>query len=551
MWAKNLLFLAVCVAGLGALWSTVLATGRPRAPALPRPDASLQITIEAIDAAFARQWSASGLRPAEPATQLAVARRISLALTGTIPSLEEIRAFEALPADIRIETFLAQRFADRRSADHLAERLARAMVGVDDGPFLLYRRRRFVSWLADQLADNRPYDQTVRHVIADSGLWTDTPATNFVTVTIRPDDDNKPNANQLAARVARAFLGVRLDCAECHDHPFDAWKQRDFERLAAFFAGTRQSLRGVRDTQQHHEVEDRATGQPRVVECGVPFAAELLAQSGTARRRLADWTTHRQNRAFARATANRAWAILFGRPLVEPIDNIPLGDDVPEALELLADDFAAHDFDLRRLLTVIAGTRAFRLDSRLAEGPGAAAPAGASDDSPAAADERARRAAAWAIFPLTRLRPEQVVGAVLQSASLSTIDYESNILIRFARAAGQNDFIARYGDAGADEFDPRGGTIPQRLLMMNGQIVFEKTKDDLLGNAASKIALLAPSDDVAIETALLATLTRRPSNDEQAYFRNRLLGSTGRDRTGRLGDLFWSLLNTTEFAWNH
>ncbi len=80
------------------------------------------------------------------------------------------------------------------------------------------------------------------------------------------------------------------------------------------------------------------------------------------------------------------------------------------------------------------------------------------------------------MFPLTRLRPEQVVGALLQSASLATIDYESNILIRAARAIGQNEFIERYGDSGADEFDSHGGTIPQRLLLMNGEIVHRQNE---------------------------------------------------------------------------
>jgi hypothetical protein len=225
---------------------------------------------------------------------------------------------------------------------------------------------------------------------------------------------------------------------------------------------------------------------------------------------------------------------MFGRPLVEPIDSIPPEREVPAALELLADDFVAHGYDLRRMLVIIASTRAFRLDSRLD-----------------ATDDVSRHATAWAVFPLTRLRPEQVVGGLLQSASLTTIDYESNILIRIARATGKNDFLVRYGDAGPDEFDAHGGTVPQRLLMMNGDIVSEKTGDDLLGNAATQIALLAPDDDTAIDTALLAVLTRRPVEAERDYFKERLRGSRGQERIRRLGDLYWTLLNTTEFSWNH
>ncbi len=115
---------------------------------------------------------------------------------------------------------------------------------------------------------------------------------------------------------------------------------------------------------------------------------------------------------------------------------------------------------------------------------------------------------------------------------------------------GRNDFVRRYGDTGEDEFDRRGGTIPQRLLLMNGEIVREKTKDDFF-TAASQIAGLAPNDDKAVEVAFLAVLTRRPTSEESAHFAASLRGSSGKERKDRLTDLFWSLLNTTEFSWNH
>src|SRR5262249_12176944 len=160
------------------------------------------------------------------------ARRVALALTGTIPALSEIRRLEATPAGDRLRLQLDNLFRERRSADYLAERLARACVGTEDGPFLVFRRRRFVAWLSDQLYQNRPYDALVREIISDSGLWTDRPATNFITVTYNPDK-KEPNPERLAARVARAFLGVRLDCAQCHDHPFQPWRRDDFQGLAA------------------------------------------------------------------------------------------------------------------------------------------------------------------------------------------------------------------------------------------------------------------------------------------------------------------------------
>ncbi|MBI3836864.1 MAG: DUF1549 domain-containing protein [Planctomycetia bacterium] len=538
---RDLLFLVISISALLAFKASVFpsAGSRPR-PAVRVDMASLQPAVERVDAAFEQLWRERNLKPAKAAPELAVARRISLALTGAIPSLEEIRHFESLPPPQRLERWLAERLADRRYADFVAERLARAFVGVDDGPFLLFRRRRFVSWLADQLSTNQRYDRIVAHLIADSGIWTDTPATNFITVTIQPDQNKGPDANRLAARVSRAFLGVRLDCAECHDHPFESWTQHDFQSLAAFFGSTRHSLRGVRDVPGDYQIENRLTGEMETIPCGVPFSRDLLSDKGSPRRNLAAWVTHRENRPFAREAVNRAWALLFGRPLVEPIDNMSIGGPFPPALEILAEDFVNHGYDWQRLLLEIASTKVFRADSKTHQSE-------SSDDT----QNVVGTAASWAVFPLTRLRPEQVVGALLQSASLSTIDSSSHIIVRLAREIGQRDFIKQYGDSGAEEFDAHGGTIPQRLLMMNGKIVDEKTKEALLSNAATQIAAFAPNDHKAVETAMLAVLTRRPSNEEQNYFTQRLAQTEGGQRARRVGDLVWTLLNSTEFSWNH
>lgn len=539
MLLRNLLFLTLCLAVALVFHASVfppeVSHSRPLAAVKP---GELTPIVARVDESLTASWNEKNLRPAPIAPDLQIARRLSLALTGTIPSLAEIRLFESQPADGRIEWWLSSLLADRRYADYVAERLARAYVGVDDGPVLLYRRRRFVAWLADQLSENRRYDQIVRHLIADSGLWTDTPATNFITVTIKPNQDEGPDEKELAAKVSRAFLGIRIDCAECHDHPFDQWKQKDFQQLAAFFGNTRQGFTGISDGKDDYEVEDRVTGKSAIVPPIVPFQSELVPGEGSRRRQLAVWVTHEENRAFARATVNRAWALLFGRPLVEPIDNIPQSGSLPPVLDLLAADFVEHGYDWQRLLRVIAASRVFRADSQ-------------AEPSEGKQELTAEHVAAWAAFPLTRLRPEQVVGALLQSASLSTIDYESHILVRIARQTGQSDFIKRYGDGGAEEFDQHGGTIPQRLLMMNGNIVREKTKEDVIGNASTRIAALAPDDTSAVETAMLAVLTRRPTAEESQHFIARIHGAKNKQRNARLEDLYWTLLNTTEFSWNH
>jgi hypothetical protein len=535
MWLRNLLFLGLVGGGVFALGFNLMPPRQPRP--VTSYDASayraedFRAAVGRVDASFRTLWAEQGVRAALPAPDLAVARRLALGLMGTVPSLEEVRQFECLPAGERLAWWIDHVLQDRRFADYLGERLARAYVGTEDGPFILYRRRRFASWLADQVAGHRPYDQLVRDLLTSSGLWTDRPATNFISVTIQPDNKNQPDPVRLTGRLTRAFLGLRLDCAQCHNHPFAEWKRADFQGLSAFFGQTHLGFTGVYDGPGEYEVEGRAGGTKKVVGPRVPFAGELLPGPGDRRWQLACWVTHPKNPYFARAAVNRVWALMLGRPLVEPVDNLDSGAAAPPALQLLADDFAEHGFDLRRLVRIIASTEVFRLDSA------AEHEIGETEES------------AWAAFPLTRLRPEQVVGSVLQASSVRTIDAESHILVRIAKLGQQNDFVQRYGDSGEDEFDGKGGTIPQRLLMMNGTLVHEKTKQSVL-NAATRIGWMAPDDPRAVETAYLAVLTRRPTPKEAAHFEE-FLADPRLGRPERMEDLFWALINSTEFSWNH
>ena len=157
---------------------------------------------------------------------------------------------------------------------------------------------------------------------------------------------------------------------------------------------------------------------------------------------------------------------------------------------------------------------------------------------------------AWAVFPITRLRPEQVVHSIQQAASLPTANQNSHVIMRLVRASNESDFVRRYGDAGEDELADRGGTIPQRLLMMNGNLVKDYTKNGLL-SASTQIAHLAPDDCTAIETAYLTVLTRQPSGAELNHFEQQLSGTKGQARVRELEDLYWTLINATEFSWNH
>lgn len=540
-WRRTREFL-LPVAAIAAFAATLVWAARQgRTVAAPVPVIAVDAAVVThVDGLFADRWRDAAVAPASAADDLALLRRTWLALAGTIPSLEEIRRFEADDRPDRRQRWVDAILADRRSAEHLARRLAAAFVGSDGGQFIVFRRDRFVAWLADQIHANRPFDEIVAAMVAERGLWTDTPEVNFIT---QAADDGVVDADVLAVRVSRAFLGQRIDCAQCHDHPFAAWKRPQFEGLAACFAQVKLSPVGVEDdpTRVYDVDDDGPTGdgmrsRRRRVPPQLPYGREWVSRTERSRQDLAAWLVHPANRRFPRAIVNRGWRLVFGRGWHEPVDDLP--DPSPERdpldpLDVLADDFRTHGYDLRRLLATLCATRLFALDS-----------AHPDLDEPAGADAVA---AAWAAFPLTRLEPDQMIDAMMQATSLRTIDGRSHLVTRTIRFFREIDFVREYG-AAAD--DPQGvpATIPQTLVMMNGRLAREMVEANGF-TAAGRIAGMARDDDARIELMTLVALTRRPSPEERSALRAVLMQA---DTPGRgMEDVCWALFNSPEFAWNH
>lgn len=493
-------------------------------------------TLLAVDRILSQRWQEAGITPAAAAEDLTVLRRLSLALHGSIPSLEEIRLFEADTQPRRLDRWTERLLADRRFADYFAARLSRAFVGAEDGQFIVFRRDRFNAWLSDQLHDSQPYDQIVREIISEQGLWTGKPATNFITAAVA---DEVIDRNELAGRTVRAFLGQRIDCAQCHNHPFADWKQAQFEGLAACFGEVQVSAVGIEDNPTlTYEVKDNMMQAARKVAPAVPFKSEWMPAEGTRRQRLAAWVTHPDNRRFERATVNRVWGLLFGRPWMAPVDDLPNPESYSETdlLDVLGKDFREHHYDLKRLIGLITATQAYRLSSEHE--------AWETGELAEAVDQN------WAAFPMSRLRPEQIIGSMLQASSIKTADRNQHLLFRTIRLFREIDFVKEYGDLGDDEFKDRAGTIPQALLRMNGRFSQETLKAEIF-NASGRISAMAPGADRCLETCFLVCLSRRPTAEELSELRSALEQADKNQRAEVVEDLFWALFNSPEFSWNH
>lgn len=499
---------------------------------------TLRPAIAEVDAELERSWAAGDLVPAAAADDLTVLRRLSLALHGTIPSLEEIRRFEADPRSDRLDQWTAAMLDDPRFADYFAERLARAFVSVDAGQFLIFRRDRFTEWLSESLRKKVSYDELVRRMISAEGVWTGKPEVNYITQAFANEEFDH---NKLAARTARAFLGQRIDCAQCHDHPFAEWKQSQFEQLAASFGQVKLTPIGLNDVRgEEFTVVDPNATDERVVTPGVPFSPEWMG-TGKRREQLARWVTNPANARFERATINRLWALLFGKPFAvdRPVDDLPNPQDPATVdefrlIDILGRDFRTHGYDLRRAIQIITASKAFRIASIHAE----------TDPDRIASLERR-----WAVFPLIRLRPEQVIGAMVQSNTVKTIDQNSHLFTRAVRYFRERDFIDEFGDPGDAELQDRPSTIPQALLSMNGEFAQEMSNPTPF-NTPGRLRQIAATPEQLLDDAFLICFTRRPTPEEaQALLPP--LRAEARPSEAAIQDTFWALLNSPEFCWNH
>lgn len=532
----------VCVV-CGVIWITLassqaVSTISTTVPVSLPAESSSADAVTAINRELEKLRGDAELKASQPADELTVWRRLSLALHGTIPSLEEIRRFEADVEPGRLERQLEIMFNDERFADYFSERLARSYVGVDNGQFLIFRRDRFLEWISGQVRENRPYDEIVRQMITGTGVWTGKGEVNFIT-SAYADDQLDPN--KLTARTVRAFLGQRMDCAQCHDHPFDHWKQSDFEGLTAYYGRVKRSLYGVIDSRDmEYTVPDPMTEEDCIVAPAVPFHPEWLGDQGGRRHQLARWVTHPENKRFERAAANRIWALMFGRPYLtdRPVDDLPdpEADSQSKVLDILGEDFRLHGYDLRHLIRTIMQTDAFQMSSISAN---------ENSDEMSYQDDLLERT--WSSFPLVRLRPEQVIGSMLQANNVRTIDQNSHLFVRAMRFFRERDFVDEFGDPGVEELQDWSGTIPQALLRMNGKLARELTNVNPF-SAPGRISATGSSPANKVEAIFLACLTRRPTETELNYFVEQFES----EASGVvIEDLYWILFNAPEFSWNH
>ncbi len=499
-----------------------------------------------VDELVLRRWQMLGMQPTGPATDAEFIRRAFLDAIGTLPPPERVREFLASKDPNKREKLVDEllgltgdpkrdRWVDEWSAYWALKwcdlmRVNRNALG-EGGMWAFY------NWVRASFRENKPFDQFVREIITAQGsLFSNGPA-NYYRIFRRPED--------LAENTIQIFLGVRLQCARCHHHPFEAYSQADYYGLAAFF--TRVGLKTsydfgalggeqvllVRDSGEIRHPRTRQIMKP------TPLGGKPIDTSGLRDRRvaLAQWLTSPDNKLFARNVANRIWSYFMGSGLVEPVDDMRATNPAsnPQLLDALADYFVQSGYDLRKLMRVIMTSRVYQLSCR-------PHPDFVSD----------RRF--YTHYNVKRLPAEVLLDAIdfacgtqerfpgvplgTRAIELPDPNYSSYFLDTLGRPKRTSTCECER------TADPN---LAQVLHLLNGDLVNRKVADGS-GRVARLLKAKKPVPEI-VEELYLVTLSRYPTEEERAACQ-KLIDTAASPREG-LQDVLWALLNTREFLFNH
>lgn len=505
----------------------------------PSRDDDLRRVIAVIDAQIEKGWQSADVTPTEPADDAEFLRRVTLDITGRIPTVTEVRRFLANDSADKRRKLVDRLLDDPRYAVHFTNVWRKALIPETDLDFnVAYLAPGFEAWLRTKLLENASYQGMVGEILSVDVSGTNlyqfdqpSPAAFYAAKEVKPEN--------LAAATARMFLGIRLECAQCHDHPFDHWKRSDFWSYSAFFAGLERAqpgpggfLAGLQEFFGQRKVKIPDTDQfvEPVFLDGKPLARGTAL---TPRQAVTAWIVSDSNPYFAKTAVNRLWGHFLGAGIVDPIDDFSEANPAshPELLDALSREFAAARYDLKFLIRAITLSRPYQLSSRQT-------------------DSRQSAPRLFARMPLRGLSSDQFYDSLL----LATGRFEPFSIQSpnvFGGMTPRRRFDELFSDFGTSATD-RPTTVLQSLALMNGEFVDEATqakRSRLLG-AVTGFPGFAAADQ--IEVLFLATLSRPPTAAERDELKP-FIEQPGekRDAAMALGDLFWALLNSSEFLYNH
>ncbi len=539
-WTLRGLVLALLMVPAGGCLAELKAADRPRAGAVKSESEGRAAFIDRL---LESTWKKAGVTAARPASDEEYLRRAYLDVLGRIPTVAEARAFLQTKERDKRDKLVDYLLGHADYPKNLATQWTILLIGRGNQGRMV-DRAALASWLRKQFAANRPWNDVVYDLVTASGSNKDNGAVNYVLAHLEFE------AVPLTSRTTRLFLGQQIQCTQCHDHPSNDWKQGDFWGINAFFKGLRTeqktatSATGL-EVYDHTELRDEPSDayvrfDKRNGLVGIAFPKFLngkkISQGADVIRRveLGKLIVDPRNEELAQAFVNRTWAHFLGRGFVNPVDDIGPHNPPsnPELLDELTHAFQKSRYDVKQLIRWIMASRAYQASS--VKGKGAEKEEGLFN-----------------VMQLRPMSPEQLFDSLLTATSAHRAGNGARSDQK--RDAWLKQFLFAFGNDEGDEATSFQGTIPQALMMMNGELL----RDALSGKPGSFLAdcleqaKSQPRAPAAfmVSQIYLAALSRYPTRKE--FQRAGQYLSAYPDSLPVLQDLFWALLNSNEFILIH
>lgn len=514
----------------------VLLLGFPWVVGRPSLAAPVAPPAQSLEQAWEAMVRAADVTPAPVVEDAAFVRRVTLDLWGRIPTAAAAQAFVADPSVDKRARLVERMVEAPEFARYQAQVLSDVLIGTALRGPAARAREPLEAYLEDAVAHGVGWDTVVKSLLNVNGTPTQPGQAAFVAV----HGSKGGGAEELARAVASDLLGIQMQCAQCHDHPYDArWKQEDFHALAAYVAtvkvrldkdGPERSVRVV-DRGRARQVMTTPKGEKRTVEPRF-LGRLLLRQAGEGPRDVLARAVVESD-LFAKAAVNRAWAQLFGRGLVHPWNDLGGEQDQghPALLMQLARQFAEHGHDLRWLYRTLALTPAYQRSS--------------AGGSPGTAAQRVFARAA--VRPLS---PRQLLNSLLLATGVEDLARlrrgDSAAERELTRLRRQYQFV--FGDDEEGDVEAFDGNVPQALMLFNGELVRRGVRPHPASPLAELLGRTSGDPDALLTQLGWLCYTRPPTDAERTAWRELLRGQPLRDGSE---DLLHAMLASTEFTTNH
>ncbi len=519
----------ITVAYMGNVAVSRILIPRPSSPTNVAPTYLKPSADNRIDQFVLTKLKKMGIVASEPCDDATFLRRLYIDTIGTLPTVSEVKAFLSDTDDAKRTLAIDKVLSRSEYADYWAQRWADVLL-VDRKKLGERGSYEFHRWLRSQLEQNRPYDRWVRELLTASGNSARYGPVNYFRALRTPEERTRA--------VSQAFLGVRLDCAQCHHHPFDKWSQRDFYGLAGFFNGIE-----LRQIQADRELLFYRAKQPaRMPHTGEtitprPLDGEpLTAATDDPRLRLAEWLTDDNNPWFARVAVNRVWKHFLGRGLVEPEDDLRLTNPPTNAplLAYLEESFVESSYDLKHLIRLILRSQTYQLSSVPNETN--------ADDSQNFSHYYVKRLRADVLLDAicqSTGTPERYAGMPIGTRAIQLWDNRlpSYFLDTFGRS--QRESPCECGTSGQP-------TMAQTLHLMNAPEINDKISAP--GGKVAQLLRQGMKEEEFVEELSLCILGR-PATAKEHRVASQLFTSASRKDAGE--DFLWTLLNSYDFLFVH